>query len=65
MERKFYQPCIRQINMKTEKQTNKQTTNKWANETRRQFECAGQFYVNLTQAKVIREEGTSFKKVPP
>jgi hypothetical protein len=27
--------------------------------------CAGQFYVNQMQAKVIREEGTSIKRMPP
>lgn len=27
--------------------------------------CAEQFYVSWTQAKVIREEGASMKKMPP
>ena len=28
------------------------------------MDCVGQFYVNLTQAKVIIEEGDSIKKKP-
>ena len=27
--------------------------------------CPGWFYVNLTQARVIREEGASIEKMPP
>ena len=27
--------------------------------------CVGQFYVNLTQTRVILENGTSFEKVSP
>ena len=27
--------------------------------------CVVKFYVNLTQARIIREEGTSVEKMPP
>jgi hypothetical protein len=27
--------------------------------------CSGEFYVNLTKARVIRETGVSVKKMPP
>lgn len=30
-----------------------------------EYDCAGQFYLSLIQARAILEEGTSVEKIPP